>query len=344
MGVITDTNKVLELSKRIYNNKYESEEVKLEDEDAIKRLCNKIFPDNGDTPSSHDLHSFNNIIVKTATTISEKDVQQLLNYFAEVQSVDFNTSMIKYTKSIPRHIRFKWAAIGSTVSLKRVETGRDEYVQLDFAQTGFQYNYLNGSQNQVEMFRTLVKDVAAARVMLIYDTIMELVQIGATSTGVIPAKQKVAKANVTIGEFDKVANILGRRTGSRPIFIADRELISSFAAKKVTAVSINLPDIFKKDSYEFGLTNLGSADAVPLKNDFTTELGTETPYEVSTGYMLGSASGKKPFYVALAGGLIQDTEKDVEYGRVKMIIRQKLGIDFLYAGNVGVVTDTEVSI
>ena len=343
MAIIQDTNKTYELALRVYNNKQDNE-LKLEDEKAIKALCSAIFPSDGTSPSQHELNKFNNIVVKAATTISEADVQQLLKYFAEVQNVGFDVDMVKYTKTIPQHIRFKWAAVGSAVSLKRVEYGTDQFIQIGQVQTGITYNYLTNSATQVEDFRKLVRDVASARVQLIYDTIMGLIETGAASGGSIPSKQVKSAAGVTIAEFDKIANIVGRRTDSRPLFIADRDLIASFATKKQTAVGSAMPDALKMNFYNVELTNLGTADAIPLRNEFTTTTGYTTRFDIDTGYMFGSANGNKPFMAALAGGLTQKTEEDIEYGRVKVIVRQKLGIEFLYAENIGVITDTTITI
>lgn len=343
MSIIKDLDKTQELALRVYNNKQDNE-LKLEDEKAIKALCSAIFPEDGESASQHDLNRFNNIIVKTATAISEADVQQLLNYFAEVQSVGYDVDMVRYTKAVPKHIKFKWASVGSAVSLKRVETGKDQFIELGQVQLGITYNPLSNSKRQVEDFRTLVKDVASARVQLIYDTIINLITEGAKSSGVIPDKQCSATSNVTLALFNKVANVVGRRTGSRPIFIADRELITKIAGLRVSDIGGNMPDALKTDLYNYEVTNLGTADAIPLKNDFTTETGYDTHFPITTGYMFGSANGVKPFMVALGGGLTQKTEEEIEYGRIKMIVRQKLGIEFLYAQNIGVITDTSIQI
>lgn len=342
-SIFADTHKVEELMLSVYNNA-QAKEIKLEEEAAIEKLCSAVFPKDGTSASQHDLNTFNNIIVKTATTISEPDVQQLLKYLAELQNVNFNMDMVKYTKDVPKHVRFKWSAVGAGVSLREVETGKAQYLEITQIQTGLTYSTLAMSDNQVAAFRELVNQVAAARIELIYSHIMKLVQTAITSGGVIPEKQVKNSANVTIADFDKVANVVGRRTGARPLFIADRALISEFAGKKATATTTTIPDALKSDFYNYEVTNLGSADAVVLKNEFTSEKGYETQFPITTGYFVSSATGNKPFQVALAGGLTQKTEEDVEFGRVKMIIRQRIGIDLLYAQNMGVIVDTAVTI
>lgn len=345
MGLILDDMKMVEqLSLSVYNNKQATSEIRLEEEAQIEKLCSAVFPKDGTSPSQHDLNKFNNIVAKTATVISERDVQQLLKYLAEVQSVAYNLDMVKYTKDVPKHVRFKWAAVGSGVSLREVETGKPQYLEITQIQTGLTYNSLAMSDNQVEAYRQLVRDVAAARIELIYTHIMKLIQAAVANGGVIPEKQIKNGSNVTIAEFDKVANVVGRRTSSRPLFIADRALISDLAGKKAAIVTTGMPDALKSDFYNYEVTNLGSADAIVLQNDFTTEKGYETQFPITTGYLVAGAAGNKPFQVALAGGLTQKTEEEAEFGRIKMIVRQRIGIDFLYAENIGVVVDTNVTI
>lgn len=342
-SIFENLAQVEELALSVYNNA-QPKEIKLEEEKAIEKLCSTIFPKDGTSPSQHELNQFNNIVVKTATTISEPDVQQLLNYLAEVQTVGYNVDMVKYTKDLPKKIRFKWAAIGGGVQLREVETGSDQYITISQVQTGLTYNSLAKSDNQVKAYRDLVNKVASARIDLIYGKIMEIINAAVTAGTVIPEKQVKSAASVTMADFDKVANVVGRRTSSRPLFIADRALISEFAGKKATTVGGNMPEAFKSAFYNYEVTNLGSADAVVLKNDFTTEKGYDTQFPITTGYFVGGAAGAKPFQVALAGGLTQKTEEEAEYGRIKMIIRQAIGIDLLYAQNIGVITDTSVTI
>lgn len=339
----TDVNKTYELALRVYNNK-QSDDLRLEDEKAIKALCSSIFPADGTSPSQHELNMFNNIVVKVATTISEADVQQLIRYMADMQTVPYDTQVVRYNKSVPHHIKFKWSAVGSGVSLRKVEPNQDQFIEIGQVQLGITYNPLSNVATQVDDFRALVKDVAAARVRLVYETLVKLITKGVSSGGIIPTKQYKSGANVTIADFDKIAGILGKRTGSRPIFIADRLLINAIAAKKLSTCTGGLPDSLKSNFYDLEVTNLGSADAIPLQNEFTSETGYDTMFPVDTGYVVGSAAGKKPFSVALAGGLTQKTEEDVEYGRIKLVVRQKLGADFLYAGNIGVIQDTAVTI
>lgn len=342
MSIIKDELKTYETMLRVYNNNQKTDEIRMEDEEAIKKLCSAVFKADGSAVSEHDLTMFNNIVAKTATTISEPDVQQLLKYFAEYENVPFDTQLVHYRKPVPKHIKFKWSSIGSGISLKRVETGTDNYIQLGQAQTGIQYYPITNSATQVEDFRALVNDVAQARVQLIFEKIVALIEAGAKAGGVIPAKQCINKGNSTIAEFDKASAMVGRRTGSRPLFIADRDLINYYANLKSTAVAGNMPDAFKSDFYTYEVTNLGSADAIPMMNSYTTELGEVTQFDTGVGYLVGGAASKKPFKVALAGGVTQETEKDVEMGRIKMLIRQKLGIDFLYAGNIGRIEETSV--
>lgn len=342
--LIKDENKVIDLGLRVFNNQAIKDDVKgLDDEDAIRKLCNSVFGDGSVSPSVHIIHEFNNIVVKIATKVSEPEIRKILSYFADFETVSPDTIVLEYRKPIPKHVRFKWAAVGSAVSLRRVETGAKEYVNIGAIQTGITYNPITNSKTAVEDFNALVKDVAEARIQLVWDTVMDLIGNAAINSK-IPSNQVYTTAGITIANFDKVAGNVGRRSKSRPIFVADREFVNHIATLKSIAVGYNMPDALKSDFYNLEVTNLGSCDAIVMPNYFKDATGSETHFPVDRGYMLSSAADKKAFKVALAGGLTQETEKDAEYGRIKLLVRQGIGIDFLYAENIGVIEDDSISV
>lgn len=346
-SLFTDTRKAQDMMLRVYNNKMieknEAENI-MGDEQAIKELCAKVFGDGSENPDPTTLHQFNNIVVRVADTVAEPDLQRMLQYFANVQNVPADTQLIEYKKDHPVHLKFKWTAIGSMPALKRVEQGERDFIRISNVQTGISYNPLTQNSNCVENFRTLVGDIASAKVRLMYETVMNLIQASAKgSTGKIPTQQIKIKSGVTPADFNQVANIIARRTGSRPIFVADRVLIDSLASQIGTASSTILTDKIKDDMYNYELTNLRTADAVPMINEFTTLTGVATQFPVNIGYILGGAGySKKAFEIALAGGLVQNTENEFIHGRVKMVIRQAIGIDLLAGECIGYVKDEAV--
>lgn len=345
MSIFTDVSKTMNLMLRVHNNKMEFDEKKgIDDEKAIKTLCNAVFGDGGVTPDPTTLHQFNNIVVKVADKIAEPDLKQLLDYFANWTTVPANTQLFEYRKPHPVGLRFKWTATGSNVALKRVEAGEVDYVKIENIQTGISYNPLTNSETCVENFRALVNDIAAAKIRLVYEKIMQLIQAGIGVGGAIPQAQIVDKANATAADFNKVANIIARRTGARPIFVADRVLINYFADLVQTDAATILVDNVKDDMYNYELTNLRTADAIPLENRFTSETGVTTEFPVNRGYILGSSgTSRKPFEVALAGGLVQHTENEFIHGRVKMAIRQGLGIDMLVGNAIGYIEEDSIT-
>lgn len=346
-SLFTDVKKAQDMMLRVYNNKMIEEDAEkniMGDEKAIKELCAKVFGDGSVNPNPSILHEFNNIVVRVADTVAEPDLERMLQYFANIQNVPADTQLIEYKREHPLHLKFKWTAIGSMPALVRVEQGARDFIRISDIQTGISYNPLTQNENCVENFRTLVNDVASAKVRLIYETIMNLIQTAVVgSTGQIPSQQIIDKSGVTPADFNKVAGIINRRTHSRPIFVADRVLIDSLATQITTANPTILTDSLKDDMYNYELTNLRTADAIPMVNEFTTLKGFATQFPVNRGYILGGAGwSKKPFEVALAGGLVQHTENEFIHGRVKMIIRQSMGIDLLAGECIGYVEDDAI--
>lgn len=348
MSIIKDAKKVQDMMYRVYNGKMierNDEKNIMGDEQAIKELCNATFGDGSVNPDPTTLHQFNNIVVKVADKVAEPDLQKMLQYFANVQNVPADTQLVEYKKEHPSHLKFKWTAVGSMPALKRVEVGERDFIRISNVQTAVSYNPLTQNDNCVENFKALVDDIASAKVRLMYETVINLIQTAVTgSTGKIPTQQIVTGSNITPVDFNKVANIIARRTGSRPIFVADRVLIDALATQIGETASTLLTDSIKDDMYNFELTNLRTADAVPMVNEFTTLDGFATQFPVNRGYILGGAGySKKPFEIALAGGLVQNTENEFVHGRVKMVVRQALGIDLLSGECIGYVEDDAIT-
>lgn len=343
-SIFQDERKAMSLMARVHNNKMEFDAEKgIDDEKAIKALCNAVFNDGGATPDPTTLHQFNNIVVKVADKVAQPDLEKLLDYFANWNTVSADTLLFEYQRPHPVGLKFKWSAIGSNVSLKRVEAGGVDYVKINSIQTGISYNPLTKSDSCVANFRALVNDIAAAKIRLVYEEIMKLIANAVTS-GAIPAGQVVDKASSTAADFNKVANIIARRNGARPIFVADRILINYFADLVQSGASTVLVNDVKDAMYNYELTNLRTADAVPLENRFIDDNNTRTEFPINRGYILGSTStSRKAFEVVLAGGLVQSTETNVVDGRVKMLIRQGLGIDMLTGNAIGYIEEDSIT-
>lgn len=346
MGIIKDANKATELMLRVYNGKMieaDKEKNITGDEEAIKALCSATFGDGSENPDPTSLHQFNNIVCRVADQVAQPDLVKMISYFATIQNVPANTQLVEYKQPHPVGLKFKWSAIGSDVALKRVEGGETDFIKIDFMQTGISYNPLTQSDRCVENYRALVNEVASAKVRMVYETIMNMMQKAVASTE-IPAKQIVDKTNATFADFSAVANILARRTGSRPVFVADRVLIDHFASQIQTEATTILVDSIKDDLYNYELTNLRVADAVPMVNEFTSIKGFETQFPINRGFLLGAGGrSKKPFEVAMAGGLLQHTENEFVHGRVKMIIRQGMGIDLLASEQIGYIEEDSIT-
>lgn len=342
-----DAKQAQEMMLRVYNGKMVQEDKEaniLGDEKAITALCAKVFGDGSENPNPALLHDFNNIVVRVADKVAKPNLDQLLKYLANSQNVSADTLMVEYKRPHPVGLKFKWSAIGSNPALKRVEQGAVDYLKVDYVQTAISYNKLTQNSNCVENFRALVEDIASAKINLIYETMMNLVQASVKgSTGLIPADQICDKSGVTPTDFNKVANILARRTKSKPLFIADIVLINALATQIAEGATSIMVDSIKSDVYNYELTNLRTATAVPMVNEFTSlTTTTDTQFKPNRGYMVGAGAGSKPFEVAMAGGLVQKTEDEFIHGRVKMTIRQGIAIDLVAGYNLGYVEDDAI--
>lgn len=357
MALYTDFRKVCDLGMRVYNGKMEAGNVDkgiMSDEEAIHALCSKVFPSDGSRPDPSLLNSFNNIVLKIADQVAEPNLQAMISYFANEETVPYDTLIFQYKKAHPLHVRFKWSGIGSDVKFSRVEAGAKDFMQISQVQTGVSYNPFTNREEDVENFRTLVNDIAHAKVELIYETIMNVLDKALNGAGagtspigrVIPDAQIVNKTGATIQDFNRVANILARRTGTRPIFVADPVLIDYFAEKVLGQASVSsiIPDALKADFFNKTITNLRVADAVAMVNDFTTLSGLETQFPINRGYILGGAgNGKKPFTVVLAGGLTQIDAKDDVHGQIEVSFRQRLGIELLAGECIGLIEEDSIT-
>ena len=118
-----DFRKVMSLCTRVYNGQMQEGDVDKEimsDEQAIKALCSKVFPNTGERPSPHYLNQFNNIVIRIADQVAEPNLDAMISYFAETENVSYDTKVFQYKKAHPLHVKFKWTAIGSEIGRAHV--------------------------------------------------------------------------------------------------------------------------------------------------------------------------------------------------------------------------------
>lgn len=337
-----DVKKVKELMTRVYNNKMiEDAEKGISDEKDIKELCAKVFGDGSATPNPALLHDFNTVLVQTADQIAKPMATEMLGLFADFKTQTPGT-IYQYTVPAKSKARMKFTALGSGVDLVRVEGGKKSIATPTVLSSGFYYEPESLVQDDVEYFRKLVNEVAEAKVRLYLSSVMKLINSAISSQKIPTANVKVG-SNLAIADYNKVASTIARvGTGGKPIFIADTLLIDYFANFQATDATLSklLTDNLKSELLTALVpTTIGRTTAINLVNPFTDETNSKVELPVNTGYMFSSAVSQKPFTIVEYAGLKQNTETDVEDGRVKVMLKQEAAVELLFGEAIGVITE-----
>lgn len=335
-----ETQKVLGLMNRVYSNKMEFDVEKgLDDEKAIKSLCNQVFGDGSMTPDPSMLHQFNNIVVQVANEVAKPMLKQILDPLSLYQTKPANTMVTQYTIPQTSKARLVWSATGSGVDVKRVQTGKKVFIQPVEFSTGFYYEPLTKAESVVEDFTKLVDDLADAKVRLFFKEMTKMTT-NAVSTSKIPTGNQLTGSNLTLANYNKLASRIARR-GGRPIFIGDTLLIDFFAQQQGNTTNKDLLTDKVRDELREALcpTMIGRTVAMNLVNPFTDVAGTKTELPVNVGYMLGSDATNKPFIIDEIGGMTQITEQNSQDGRIKMMVKQQVGMDLIFGELLGYVKE-----
>jgi hypothetical protein len=342
-----DNKKVKELMLRVYNNKMiEDTEKGISDEKDIKALCQKVFGDGSATPNPALLHDFNTVLVQTADQIAKPMATEMLSLFADFKTANPGT-LYQYTVPAKSKARMKFTALGSGVDLVRVEGGKKSIAVPTVLSAGFYYEPESLVQDDVEYFRKLVNDVAEAKVRLYLTSVMKLIQTAITSHKIPTANVRVG-SNLGIADYNKTASTISRvGNGGKVVFVADSLLIDYFANFQVsdTTISKLLTDSIKTELLTALVpTTIGRTTAINLVNPFTDETNSKVELPINTGYMFSSAVSQKPFTIVEYAGLKQNTETDVEDGRVKVMIKQEAAIELLFGEAIGVICEQSSSV
>lgn len=247
--------------------------------------------------------------------------------------------------NIPKKNKAKvvWSANGSGVDLVRV-AGQEKTLAVPATfSTGFYYEPVDLVTDSVANFRTLVDDVANAKVRLYLDEIYKLVD-AAIASNKIPAANVADGSGLTLADYNKVASVL-QRYGGRPVFVADSLLIDHFAMAQATEQPNLMFEGIKEELLTaLNPTTIGRTTAVNLTNPFTDETNSKTELPVNRGYMFAGAVNQKPFSVVEYGGLRQFTEQDPEDERVKIKLVQEASLKMMFGEAIGVIEDDTITL
>lgn len=329
-----DTTKLKGLFSRVYNNK-------MDDSDGrdITEFAKRVFGDGSFNPDPSMLHQFNNLVVQQADEVAKPIVTDMLGIFATTKTAQ-RDQVVKYEIPTKNKAKVRWSANGSGVDLVRVEGKKSEVAVPRTFSTGFYYEPFGMIEDSVASTRTLVNDVANAKVRLYLDQIYKLID-AAIASGDIPAANVLGGDNLTLAQYNKLASTLARY-GGRPVFVGDTLLIDHFAMQQTTDASYKelLTDSVRAELLQsLNPSRIGRTDAVNLVNPFIDDANTKVELPVNVGYMFAGSQTQKPFVVVEFGGLRQLTEQDIEDERIKMKLVQDADVELIFGQTIAKVTE-----
>lgn len=349
--------KMLEMGKRIYSNKMlekkdDQGKIVLSDSDAIKALVDQTFSTGGEVRNLEQLRIFNRLIVETADEQAEARIEPIISMIADYAKVG---RYDKIVYDIPKRARISMAltASGAGVDFVRISPSQKKKpAQPETHQFGVYYNIERMISDPVNEFRNAVNYVAEYKVKYIFNKIMALVK-EANTKGLIPSDQIIDVANVDIMDYRALENKLLRYgRGTKPVMIADRNLIDSLAVKQATmnlGVSgkegLLITDELRKELLNSAeITQILRTTAIATDNPFIDDKNSKVDLPVNEGIVLAGGS-KSPFVIREFGAMrVAQGAPDIEDERVNMKIDIRLDITLLVGQALGYVSDQAVTL
>lgn len=344
--------KYLEPACRVFNGKARKEtvsmngaEIQLDDEQAIRELCHKVFPSNGQQADPSVMWNFNTVLVQVAEQfIVKPNFDKIFSVIATTKQVDKNTTLVKYKVEKDYNIQFSMVASNSGHSLVKIGDN-GEVAQIPFTiGFGVTYDPMTKTDDEIEWFQKAVKEIGRAEIVYIYNKCLEIL----SDAGALPAANVVDGTNVKYADARKLADVIRRRTGGRPVLLADAIMLDSLARDMATGDAYTSKLMFDGLAEElFGAyapKNFGTFDGMELENPFTDAKNSKTALPVNEGIMFAASNNYKPLAITKIGGLIQKTNQEFKDDKVQMYVEQELAITLLYPQFIGKITDDALSL
>lgn len=195
------------------------------------------------------------------------------------------------------------------------------------------------TDDEIEWFNKAVKEIGRAEIVYIYNKCLEILD----AAGAMPAKNIVEGSGVSYADVRDLAAVIRRRTGGRPVLLADAVMLDSLARDMATGdayTSKLLWDGLAEELFgSYAPKNFGTFDGMELENPFTDAQNTKTALPVNEGIMFAASGKFKPLAITKIGGLVQKTNTEFKDGKVQMYVEQELAITLLYPQFIGKVVD-----
>lgn len=333
-----DTNKLNSMFNRVMENKMNAD-----DDVKVKAYLKKVFG-NG-TPSQHELHQFNQVVVEQAEILYQRKASDVLDILADV--VRRNTvELYQYRVPTQHKAKWFWSANGTSVEHTRIGAEGTRIVTPTKISTGAYYEILTLSEGDIEYYRELVNKVADAKMQMYLEQVSKLLR-QAVANSKIPAKNVLTGSNLTLAQYNKLASVFARAGQGRPVFVGDVALIDHFAFQQASDTTFKelLYDELKRSLVEdLNITKIGRTTAVNLVNPFIVYTGnTKTLLPVNEGYMFAGGA-MKPMKLVEFGPMTQYTEFDSDLEQVQIKITQTYALDFIEGELIGYVQDDSVTL
>lgn len=238
--MITNFEKLVDMGKRIYNNKMvvennEDGTIKYSDDEAIKALCSKVFDMDGNVSSMEDLRSFNKLIVEVANKEAQAKFEQVVNLVADYKTYGRYDTIQYYKVPQRKQTTVALSASGTGVDFTKIPSKQTKVpAQPKLRQFGVQYSISEMVNDPVNAFRGAVNDVVQAKLLFIFKEIMKLAKNG-VAAGKIPTTQQFNGSNMTLANYRTIESKLIRAgRNARPVLIADTAFINDLALKQGT--------------------------------------------------------------------------------------------------------------
>lgn len=295
------------------------------------------------TPSQHELHQFNTVVVEQAEVIFQRKATDVLNILADFTRKP-QVEIVQYTIPQNHKAKWVWSANGSSVEHVRIGNQKSRIMMPTKISTGAYYEILTLSQGDVDYFNEIVNLVADAKVEMYLAKVSELMQAQIAS-GEVPAANILTGTNLTLTQYNQFANIFARY-GGRPVTVGDVDIIDHFAFQQTTDTTFSkllYPELQRSLVEDLNITNIGRTTAVNLVNPFIVGSGnTKTILPRNEAYMFASGA-MKPVKLVEFGGMTQYTEFDSDLEQVQIKITQEYAIDFLAGELIGYIQDDSIT-
>lgn len=321
------------------------EELQIDDEAAIRSLCRKVFPADGQMPSPDTLWQFNTVLVQVAEQfIVKPNFDQIFGVIATTKQVDKKTSLVEFTVEKDYNIKFSLIASNSGHKLVKIGDSR-KIVQTPYTiGFGITYDPLTKTDDEIEWYKKAVKEIGRAKMAYMYNDCLKLLQ----AANALPANNVVEGANIKYADVRDLAAVLRRRTGGRPVLLADELMLDAIARDMATGDTYTSKLMWDGLAEElFGAyapKNFGTFDGMVLDNPYIDDQNSKTALPVNEGIMFSSSAKYKPLAITQIGAMVQKTNTELKDDKVQMWVQQELAITLLYPQFIGLVKDTALSL